>query len=165
MDVESNHSRTSINLSQNPHQILSIISIHFLYSYLSSQLISSQCSFPVEMLFAPLSYLLLASAVYGRVLTQDKRAVDPAVYQLIIDDQIRADAARPEPTPDSFIFSLETVHSVISNDIDGPGKRDLSLRETDRPATDEPESRGDGSIGTSRLRSNGKYAHTRGLDR
>ncbi len=92
--------------------------------------------------------MLLASSVYSRIFPQEKPTIDPAACQLIIDDEIKADAAKPERTPDLFVFLLETIHSVLSNDIDGPGKRDLSLREIDGPATGEPEWNWDGSIGT-----------------
>lgn len=98
--------------------------------------------------------MLLASSVYARLPPQYKPAVDPAECQLIINDELKADVAKPEPTPDLFVFSHEAIYPVLFNDIDGPGKRDFSLREIDRPATGEPESNPDGNIRTSRLRSN-----------
>lgn len=146
------------------------------------------------MFSSSLSYLLLASTVYGRVLPPSKRAVDPATCAKISEDRVKAglsgivdcnqisitegnlqldppsascglnandDNERTEAPPDPFVFSTQTDHTIISNDIDGPGKRDLATRVNGRPATDEPEAKGDGKIGTSRLRSNGVYTSIR----
>ena len=60
-----------------------------------------------------------------------------------------------------LLFKLNSIHSVLSNDIDGPEKTDLSLREIDHPATSELEPHQDGSIGTSQLRSNAEHLHIR----
>lgn len=81
-----------------------------------------------------------------------------SVYQASCNLTVNDSNNKTESKPDPFVFVDHTNHTILSKDIDGPGKRDLGPRQLgSRPATDEPESRGDRTTGTSRLRANGLY--------
>jgi hypothetical protein len=143
---------------------------------------SSHSFFPAfKMLLPSLYYFSLTSIAYGRVIARDNPALVATLGPKQINDTIipkngtglsyrygnrsleANSIERPEMPPDPYVFIDKTDHLVISTDIDGPMKRDLipranagPIRDTGRPSTDEPESRGDGKTGTSRFRETGE---------
>jgi hypothetical protein len=132
------------------------------------------------MLLTYLYHLSLTSIVHGGVIALNKTALVAALDPKQVNDTIdpkngtglsfqydntsleAESTEKSEMPPDPYIFIDKTDHLIISTDIDGPMKRDLSprvnigpTRDNGRPSTDEPESRGDGKTGTSRFREAG----------
>jgi hypothetical protein len=146
------------------------------------RLSSSQSFIPaLRMLLTSFYYFSLTSIAYGRVIARDNPALIATLGPKQINDTVipkngtglsdrygnsflePRSTGKPEMPPDPYVFIDKTDHLVISTDIDGPMKRDLSpranvgpVRDTGRPSTGEPESRGDGKTGTSRFRETGE---------